>query len=121
MTIDRSNYPGVPADFPIDDTTSSVPGAQPKLNLIEEGGKYYAVGTSPSEVVEAFGVCSELVLEMMPFCQRKKKELSLTEEETLRKVLIGLNRKNWCTERQARWVMEQVAKQLNWKIYSAQQ
>jgi hypothetical protein len=54
MPIDRANYPGVPEDFPVTAVLSAIAGAQPKMNLVEEGGKFYAPGTSPSEVMAAF-------------------------------------------------------------------
>jgi hypothetical protein len=34
MPIDRSNYPGIPAHFPIEADDFSLAGAQPKLNLV---------------------------------------------------------------------------------------
>lgn len=42
MTMDRTNYPGVPEDLPVTATVSAVSGAQPKMNLVEEGGRFYA-------------------------------------------------------------------------------
>lgn len=49
MTIDRASYPGVPDDFPVTAVPSAIGGAQPKMSLVEEDGKFYAPGTSPSE------------------------------------------------------------------------
>lgn len=119
MPIDRSKYPGIPDDFPIEEIPSSLAGAQPKLNLVEEDGQYYAPGSSPSEVDSAFEVCSDLVLQMIPYCTRKKSELAVTEEETLKRVLQGLINKGWCTTQQCRWIMKQVARQLNWQFDSS--
>ena len=61
MSIDRSHYPGVPDDFPIQATPSGLAGAQPKMDLVEEDGKYYVLGTSPAEVLEIFQMCDDLV------------------------------------------------------------
>lgn len=71
MAIDHTNYLGVPDDFPITAVPSSVSGAQPKLGLVEEHGKFYAPGTSPPEVVKTFHMCADLVSQMVPYCQRK--------------------------------------------------
>lgn len=46
MSIDRANYPGVPEDFPVTAVPSAVAGAQPKMNLVEEGVKFYVPRTS---------------------------------------------------------------------------
>lgn len=78
MPIDRSHYPGIPEDFPIEAATFSLAGTQPKLNLVEENGKFYQVGTSPTQVQEAFDMCNDLVVQMTPYCQRKKMELATT-------------------------------------------
>jgi len=32
-TIDRSNYPGIPEDFPIEAVSFALPGAQAKLSV----------------------------------------------------------------------------------------
>ena len=71
MTMDRTNYPGVPEDFPVTATVSAVSGAQPKMNLVEEGGRFYAPGTSPGEVLAAFQMCDDLVSQMVPAGQTR--------------------------------------------------
>lgn len=57
MTMNRTNYPGVPDDFPVTATVAAVSGAQPKMNLVEEGGRFYAPGMSPGEVLTVFQMC----------------------------------------------------------------
>ncbi len=42
MSLDRANSPGVPEDFSVTAVPSAVAGAQHKMNLVEEGGKFYA-------------------------------------------------------------------------------
>ena len=116
MPLDRSNYPGIPQDFPIEEVTSALAGVQPKLNLVEEDGRYYASGTNPSAVQETFEMCEDLVLQMLPYCQRKKEELGTSEEDTLQRVLQGLIHKHWCTVPQCQWIMQQVADRLGWKF-----
>lgn len=52
MSLDRANSPGVPEDFPVTAVPSAVAGAQHKMNLVEEGGKFYA----PDSHIERAGI-----------------------------------------------------------------
>ena len=36
------------------------------MNLVEEGGRFYAPGTSPGEVLAVFQMCDDLVSQMVP-------------------------------------------------------
>lgn len=116
MTIDRANYPGIPTDFPISKIISAVAGAHPKLGLIEEGGKFYAPGASPSAVLDAFEVCKDLIAQMVPYCQRKLAQFDGDETATARAVFRGLLDKNWCTSAQSRWVMLKALEELGWQV-----
>lgn len=71
LDVNRAAYPGVPLDFPVTAVHSALAGAQPKISIVEEAGKFYALGTSPTEVIKAFEVCADLVGQMIPYCQRK--------------------------------------------------
>ena len=95
MSIDRANYPEVPDDFPVTAIPSAVSGAQPKISLVEEGGKFYAPGTSPSEVLAAFQMCEDLVSQMIPYCQRKLATFEGDQEATVKATLRGLLAKRW--------------------------
>lgn len=116
MSIDRTNYPQVPPDFPITPTVSAVSGAHPKLSLVQEGGKFYAPGTSPSEVLEAFEVCKDLVTQLAPYCQRKLAEFGGDQTATVKAVFQGLLDKRWCTVEQSKWVILKTAQQLGWSV-----
>ncbi len=116
MSLDRSNYPGVPEDFPITPTISALAGAQPKLSLVEEGGKYYSVGTSPSEVRASFDVCEDLVEQLVPYCQRKLPKFNGDYRATLRAVHQSLLEKGWCSQAQSVWVVRQVGLKLGWPV-----
>lgn len=116
MPADRANYPGIPDDFPINETPSAISGVQPKMSLVGEGGKFYAPGTSPAEVSEALQVCEDLVLQMIPYCQRKLAAFGGDEERTLKAVFQGLLGKRWCTAEQSAWVVVKTAQQLGWSI-----
>ena len=116
MTVDRANYPGVPHDFPIAAIPSAISGAQPKMALIAEGGRFYAPGTSPSEVLEAFELCEDLVSQMLPYCQRKLTAFGGDQEATAKAVLKGLLAKHWCSDAQCVWIMRKTAQTLGWSL-----
>ena len=119
MSIDRANYPGVPEDFPVTAVPSAVAGAQPKMNLVEEGGKFYAPGTSPGEVMAAFQMCDDLVSQMVPYCQRKLATYDGNQEATVKAALKGLLAKRWCTDAQCVWIMRRVVGELQWTVGEA--
>lgn len=114
MSIDRSIYSGIPADFPIAAIPSALSGAHPKMSLIEEGGKFYAPGTAPSEVATAFEVCEDLVVQMVPYCERKIDAFQGDQEATLRAVFRSLLSKKWCTDLQSEWIVRKTAERLGW-------
>ena len=114
MSIDRSIYSGIPADFPIAAIPSALSGVHPKMSLIEEDGKFYAPGTSPSEVAAAFEVCEDLVVQMVPYCERKLATFYGDQESTLKAVFQSLLKKKWCTAEQSEWIVRKTAEQLGW-------
>ena len=116
MSTDRANYPGVPKDFPATAVPSVVAGAQPKMNLVEEGGKFYAPGTSPGEVMAAFQMCDDLVAQMVPYCQRKRATYEGNQEATVKATLKGVLAKRWCTDAQCVWIMRRVVDELQWTV-----
>lgn len=97
MERDPTSFPSVPKDFPVTAHISAVAGAQPKMGLIEEDGKFYAPGTSPSEVVAAFRMCDDLASQMIPYCQRKLASFDGDKETIVKAALKGLLAKRWCT------------------------
>lgn len=50
----------------------SMAAAQPKIAMAEEDGVYYAEGTSPSEVWEAYEVCEDLAQQFVDYCLKRK-------------------------------------------------
>jgi hypothetical protein len=118
MPIDRANYPNIPADFPIEATLSALTGAQPKLSLVEEDGKYYAVGTSPSEVAELYDICEDLAQQSVAYCTRKISELSLTREEVIERLLQGLYQKQWVAPVHSQWIAVRTKHLLGWETQS---
>ena len=116
MTTDRASYPGVPEDFPVTATPSAIGGAQPKMSLVEEDGKFYAPGTSPTEVTAAFQMCEDLVSQMVPYCQRKLATFEGDQDATVKAALKGLLAKRWCSDAQCVWIMRRVARELQWPV-----
>jgi hypothetical protein len=116
MPVDRSNYPGVPDDFPVGTTLSALSGAQPKMSLIEENGKFFAPGTSPSEVIAVFQMCEDLVPQMVAYCQRKLPAFDGDRQAAVSASLQGLISKQWCTAAQSEWIMRKTVQQLEWNI-----
>ena len=116
MTIDRASYPGVPDDFPVTAVPSALAGAQPKMGLVEEDGKFYAPSTSPSEVIAAFQMCDDLVSQMVPYCQRKLATFDGDQEATVKAALKGLRAKRWCSDAQCVWIMRRVVRELRWPV-----
>ena len=116
MSIDRSHYPGVPDDFPIQAKPSGLAGAQPKMDLVEEDGKYYALGTSPSEVLEVFQMCDDLADQMGAYCTRKLPTFHGEHEQVMTAAFQGLLQKHWCTAEQSAWIMVEAARRLGWDV-----
>lgn len=116
MSIDRAQYPGVSDDFPVTEIPSAISGAQPKMSLVAEGGRFYIPGTSPSEVLAAFLMCEDLVSQMVPYCQRKLAAFEGNQEATVKAVLKGLRVKRWCSDAQCVWIMRKVVRQLQWSL-----
>lgn len=118
MTINRDNYPNIPSDFPIEVKHSALSGAQPKLSLVEENGKYYAPGTSPSEVAELYDICEDLAQQSVAYCNRKIFELSLTREQVIVRLLQGLYQKQWVAPIHSKWIAVRTRHLLGWETPS---
>lgn len=113
--LDRSLYPGVPEDFPIEWEQGAVSGAQPKLLLVQEGEKFYRSGTAPSQVQEALEICLDLQQQLTDHCI-KKSALGQEPPALLINVYKFLVQKDWCQPAQSRWICVQIAKQLGWSL-----
>lgn len=77
--IDRSNYPGIPEDFPIEAQAVGLTGVQPKLSLVKHGEEYYAAGTSPQEVQEDYEEMVDLANQVMVHVRKN----AITSKEAL--------------------------------------
>lgn len=107
-TIDRSNYPGIPEDFPIEALPFALPGVQPKLSVVKQGERFYATGTSPQEVQEDYESMLDLANQVVAYVYQKdlstKKALDdfLNQESMVMQMHYGIR------PRHAEWVMKQV-------------
>lgn len=113
--LDRSLYPGVPEDFPIEWEQGAVSGAQPKMLLVKEGDKFYRSGTAPSQVQEALEICLDLQQQLTDHCV-KKAALGQEPHALLIHVHKFLVQKDWCHPAQSLWICMQIAKQLQWSL-----
>lgn len=116
MNCIPKEYAGVPQDFPVRPLLSSLTGAQPKLALVEENGRYYAAGTSPSEVLEAYQICEDLARQLVEYCLKKEASNFGTHAQILNRVGTGLAAEDWCTKDQCDWVVKRTAELLGWKF-----
>lgn len=115
MPLDPTRYPGIPDDFPVEPQPFSLAGAQPKLALVEEDGIYYAEGTAPSQVLEAYEVCEDLANQFVDYCLKKETSTFDTREQILERLLSSLETKGWCTKKQCGWVIKRTATLLGWQ------
>ena len=99
-----------PADFPRAPMTGAVPGAQPKLLVHKLDGRY-VVGPTDREVLERYGMCQDLVEQLVDYCQRKLQERpQWTPEVLLQKVRAGVGRKGWdVSPLELAWVIGRLA------------
>ena len=116
MSTDHPKYPGVPMDFPVGPIQASLAGVQPKVNLVEEDGHYYASGTSPSEVSEAFQICEDLAQQFVTYCREKESAGFGTHTQILERMHSRLLTKDWCTVAQYGWIVRRTADLLKWQV-----
>ncbi len=75
----------VPHDFPRASSPGTVPGAQPKLLVREENGKYYA-GLDKETLHRRYGACEDLACQLTKYASRKMSESGLSLDEMLGRV-----------------------------------
>lgn len=117
MQIDRSDYPGVPEDFPISATSPqcSTP-ARASMDMVAEGGKYYFDGSAPSQVQDELALCEDLIYQFVPYCHRNLASHAGDRQATLKAALSGLLTTQWCTPEHSRRVITSVARHLDWEV-----
>jgi hypothetical protein len=106
----------IPADFPVGPVIAAVSGVQPQMSMIEEGGKFYVHGTSPSEVAAAYAFCEDLAAQLTAYCESKVAEGVGTKDQILERAHASLVNQNWCTPPQAIWTLRRTARLLHWEL-----
>ncbi|AVS86785.1 hypothetical protein C8239_14800 [Paracidovorax avenae] len=86
------------------------------MALIQENGKFYLPGTSPTEVLGVFQMCEDLVAQLVPYSQRKLDEFGGDQNAAAKAIFQGLLAKRWCSVEQSIWVMLKTVHQLGWPV-----
>lgn len=103
---------GIPADFPRDAGLGAVPGAQPKLLVRQEAGRY-VTGPSESEHRARYEMCEDLACQLAQYTLRKgASHPEWSRDELQAKVAAGLRAKavGWgLSLAETDWVLTRVA------------
>lgn len=112
-------HSAVPDEFPREPYGASLAGAQPKITVRLDGGRYH-VGLSDDELLERYQACEDLAQQLASYCVRKQSEnpswsrefnLSRARNGVAQKVARGL----WdISGAELSWVMSRVQQMLGW-------
>jgi hypothetical protein len=110
-----------PGNFPRPLQLGAVPGVQAKFLAVEYQGRFYSPGCTPPELYERWKYCMSLVGQFVPACTETKagKRAHMSEAEILDQYLVRLIEAKWVSDDEARWVIRETAKLLNWPIPEA--
>jgi len=113
-----SSVDGIPSDFPRSVPLGAVGGAQPKILVIEEDGKFYAPGMSPSALRNRFEICEDLVRQFASKSIESKagKRSHLSETDILLQYRTRLIATKWTSIEEACWIINAVAKTIGWTL-----
>ena len=110
MTVKSNELISMPTDFPSNNYSSALCGAQPKLAMVEIEGKFYTEGNTPEQQLERYLMCEDLAHQGLEYCNRKIKEGAVADSNAaMRRLFSGLQSKNWCTPAQKKWIVLRVA------------
>lgn len=103
----------VPADFPRSRPPAALAGAQPKL-AVRQVGSSFSADFTPEDLAARYAMCDDLRVQLLPYCQRKRREHpEWTESHLLTKVAASLRIKGWdLTEPEIEWLVAQLSEQL---------
>lgn len=107
---------GIPEDFPRPCSLGSVGGAQPKLLLTTEKGRYYNRDSTPSALGERWIQCEDLALQFAKASKLTKsgKRSHMSEQDILDQYLTRLIAAGWTSGAEAKWVIRRCAEVLGW-------
>lgn len=108
----------VPNDFPKPVYMGAVGGAQPKLLAVLYEGRFYEPGATPPEVYERWLMCKDLAEQLIEksVLSKSGKRAHMSESEILEQYYTRLLATNWTSKEEARWIIKEVAAELNWQI-----
>jgi hypothetical protein len=109
------NLESIPQDFPNNSYSSALSGAQPKLAMVEVEGKFYTEGNTPEQQLERYLMCEDFAHQSLAYCLRKIEAGTVADPKAaMLRLYSGLQSKNWCTQQQKVWIVNQVAALGNW-------
>lgn len=111
-------YLKVPSDFPRPDSAGALPGNQPKFLVTSYQGKFYLPGCTPQELYERWQICEEIVHQLAIKSRESKqgKRSHMSEPAILEQYFLRLIHANLTTEAEAKWVIQRVARVVDWPI-----
>lgn len=114
----ESDYAKLPFDFPRPISLGAVPGGQPKFLVTSYQGKFYPLGCTPPELYERWQICEEIVQELTIRSRESKagKHSHMSEVTILEQYLTSLIKTDRASEAEARWIIRQVARTLEWPV-----
>lgn len=103
----------IPSDFPRMRSPTALAGAQPKLAVVLQDGRYVA-DFSEEELAGRYDVCADLLRQLTAYCQRKRAERpEWSSSELLAKVRRSLHTKGWgLTDGEIDWLISRLDKGL---------
>ena len=111
----------VTADFPRPVQLGAVSGAQPKILLVEDNGRFFAPETNQSELKRRFDLCEDLARQLAVKSLESKagKRSHLSESEILLQYRTRLIATKWTSVEEAHWIIDNVAAKIGWDLNSA--
>lgn len=109
----------VPVDYPCESRPIALTGAQAKIALVIEDGKYYQPGDAPSERRLAWLFSESLVEQFTEKCLESKsgKRAEMSEIEIIAQYVDrAIAAEGFGTPAQVRWTFRKVARLLGWPI-----
>jgi len=103
----------IPADFPREDVRGSLAGFQPKIGVRLIDGKFFSSLTE-DELYARYDACEDLVLQLIGYCDRKRRERPAWDLPTLlTKLRGGVAAKGWdLSPAEFEWVMTEVSQRM---------
>jgi hypothetical protein len=106
----------VPKDFPRPQHLGAMPGAQQKFLAVEYQGRFYSPGCTPPELHARWQHCMHLVPQFVSSCIETKrgKRRDMPEVDILDQYLVRLIEAKWVSDNEAKWVIREAARLLDW-------